>query len=101
MPDPPYILPLDTLTRADARRAGAKAASLGDLARAGFPVPDGFVLTTDAYERFLAANAFNRDGSADTVAGASLPQDLAAAVLVAAGRFDTAPAAVRSSAVAE
>src|SRR2546423_714609 len=101
MPDPPYILPLDTLTRADAHRAGAKAATLGDLARAGFPVPDGFVLTTDAYARFLAANVLRRDSSAERAARALLPPDLADAVLAAAARFDAAPLAVRSSAVAE
>src|SRR2546430_350364 len=101
MPDPPYILPLDTLTRADVHHAGAKVATLGDLARAGFPVPDGFVLTTDAYMRFLTANALRRDSSAETAATASLPQDLVDAVLAAAARFDAAPLAVRSSAVAE
>src|SRR5439155_19090533 len=61
----------------------------------------GFVLTTNASARFLAANAANRDSSAGTVAGASLPQDVVEAVLAAAGRFDTVPVAVRSSAVAE
>src|ERR687888_208275 len=101
MPDPPYILLLDALTRADVHHAGAKAATLGDLARAGFPVPDGFVLTTDAYARFLAANALRRDSSAERAVRALLPPDLANAVLAARARFDAAPLAVRSSAVAE
>src|SRR5919198_6008811 len=101
MPDQPYILPLDTLTRADAHRAGAKAATLGDLARAGFPVPDGFVLTIDAYARFLAAHALHRGSSVETAAAAPVPQDLVEAVLAAAARFDAVPVAVRSSAVAE
>src|SRR2546421_2399008 len=98
MPDPPHILPLDALTRADVHHAGAKAATLGDLARAGFLVPDGFVLTADAYARFLAANALRRDSSAETAAAAPLPQNLADAVLPAAARFDAAPLAVRPSA---
>src|SRR5438067_9066835 len=101
MPDPPYILPLDTLTRADAHRVGAKAATLGDLAHAGFPVPDGFVLTTDAYARFLAAHALHRGSSEETAAAALVPQDVVEAVLAAAARFDAVPVAVRSSAVAE
>lgn len=33
---------------------GGKAASLGTLASAGFPVPPGFVLTTEAFEKFMA-----------------------------------------------
>src|SRR5918911_1603212 len=101
MPDPPYILPLDTLTRADAHRAGAKAATLGDLTCAGFPVPDGFVLTTEAYARFLASHALHRGSSMETAAAALVPQDVVKAVLAAAARFDAAPVAVRSSAVAE
>src|SRR5919201_4865711 len=101
MPDPPYILPLDTLTRADAHRAGAKAATLGDLAHAGFPVPDGFVLTIDAHVRFLASHALHRGSSMETAAAAPVPQDVVEAVLAAAARFDAVPVAVRSSAVTE
>jgi rifampicin phosphotransferase len=101
MPDPPYILPLHTLTHADAHRAGPKAATLGDLAHAGFPVPDGFVLTTDAYTRFLAAHALQYGSSVETAAAALVPQDVVEAVLAAAARFDAVPMAVRSSAVAE
>lgn len=39
--------------RADISRVGAKAANLGELARAGFPVPDGFALTTQAFDLFV------------------------------------------------
>ncbi|KKN39638.1 hypothetical protein LCGC14_0741430 [marine sediment metagenome] len=35
---------------------GGKGASLGKLIKAGFPVPSGFVVTTDAYAEFLYAN---------------------------------------------
>ena len=35
---------------------GGKGASLGRLVKAGFPVPSGFVVTTDAYAEFLRAN---------------------------------------------
>ncbi len=48
-----YLLALSDLTRDLMNRAGAKAANLGELLRAGFPVPDGFVLTTEAFGRFL------------------------------------------------
>ena len=36
---------LDELTATDLPDAGGKGANLGELRRAGFPVPDGFVIT--------------------------------------------------------
>lgn len=39
---------------------GGKAANLGELIRAGFPVPPGFCLTTAAYQH-VAADAFDGD----------------------------------------
>lgn len=33
---------------------GGKAANLGELQRAGFPVPDGFVITADTYRNAVA-----------------------------------------------
>ena len=38
--------------------AGGKAANLGELTSAGFDVPPGFVLTTEAYDDFLKCNGF-------------------------------------------
>jgi phosphoenolpyruvate synthase/pyruvate phosphate dikinase len=49
----PLVAPLDALSRTRVDRAGGKGANLGELRRAGFPVPPGFVLTTAPYERFL------------------------------------------------
>jgi pyruvate,water dikinase len=37
-------------------RAGGKGANLADLARAGFPVPPGFIVSTAAYQQFVLAN---------------------------------------------
>ena len=48
----PYILSLDDPSLS-LENAGGKGASLGKLARAGLPVPPGYVLTTDAYRDFL------------------------------------------------
>ena len=39
----------EDLSLADAGSVGGKAANLGELVRAGFPVPAGFVITADAY----------------------------------------------------
>lgn len=38
----------------DRNEVGGKGASLGELTRAGIPVPPGFVITTAAFEEFLA-----------------------------------------------
>ena len=45
----PLVLPFSELSRASLPIAGGKAASLGDMTRAGFPVPPGFCVTTAAY----------------------------------------------------
>jgi len=47
------MIPLAELTPADAVRVGAKAHSLGRLAREGFPVPPGAVVPTTAFEQAL------------------------------------------------
>jgi pyruvate, water dikinase len=43
------VIWLDDVDRSDADRVGEKAATLGALARGGFQVPPGFVVTTDTY----------------------------------------------------
>ncbi|MBK9092776.1 MAG: hypothetical protein IPM84_08355 [Anaerolineae bacterium] len=52
---PTWILPLAS-DRATLLLVGGKAANLARLARAGLPVPDGFLITTPAYQAFLTAN---------------------------------------------
>ena len=50
-----YALPFDT---EDATLAvvGGKGENLGRMSRAGFPVPPGFFVTTEAYHAFVQAN---------------------------------------------
>ena len=48
------ILPLDHCSTQNNTIVGAKAAALGELRRANFRVPNGFVLTTEAYPPFIA-----------------------------------------------
>ncbi|MCJ7816780.1 MAG: PEP/pyruvate-binding domain-containing protein, partial [Candidatus Aenigmarchaeota archaeon] len=48
-----YIINLDSVDK-ESQGVGLKAASLGALAKAGFLVPKGFVVTTEAFEKFLA-----------------------------------------------
>lgn len=45
----PLALPIKDISIEDTAWAGGKGANLGELARAGFPVADGFVVGVDAY----------------------------------------------------
>jgi pyruvate,water dikinase len=47
------IAALNTITKQDVGIAGGKGANLGELRRAGFPVPPGFVVTAPAFLRVL------------------------------------------------
>jgi len=103
--------------------AGGKGASLGDMLRAGLPVPPGFVVCTRAFELFLAVNdgqsAIRRavenldvDNEADLmrasdviqrfIEATSLPMTVVSAMRAAYTQLGyNAPVAVRSSAVSE
>ena len=48
-----YILWLSDLSKKDVPIAGGKGANLGEMYNAKFPVPQAFVLTTDAFKYFL------------------------------------------------
>ena len=55
----PLVLPLDRLRAGDAPLAGSKMANLGEVRGVvGLPVPDGFVITAAAFDRFLWRNFF-------------------------------------------
>lgn len=102
------IAPLNSFGRADIATAGGKAANLGELTRAGFPVPDGFVITTAAYDEYLATHhlrselACARTGEqARALFDRPIPEDLADAIRVAYHDLGAGPVAVRSSATAE
>ncbi|WP_344091192.1 PEP/pyruvate-binding domain-containing protein [Microbacterium deminutum] len=98
-------MPLRDVGRTDLAVAGGKGANLGELVRAGFAVPDGFVVTTAAYESALARipppSSADAAGSRDAVSGAVLPDDVRDAILAAYERLGGGAVAVRSSATAE
>lgn len=52
---PGFIRWFRDLARDDVGIAGGKGANLGEMTRAGLPVPPGFVVTIDAYRRFADA----------------------------------------------
>ncbi|MGH2356208.1 MAG: PEP/pyruvate-binding domain-containing protein, partial [Chloroflexota bacterium] len=116
------VAPFDAFGRADVSIAGGKGANLGELTRAGFPVPPGFVVTTYAYDlvveqaglrhRIAAALPGVDPSSPPTAASASraiqeafdaapIPAEVAEAVLAASRRLGAGPVAVSSSATAE
>jgi len=47
------ILPFSEIRAADLPLVGGKGANLGELANAGFPIPDGFCLTVEAFQHFM------------------------------------------------
>lgn len=97
------VIPLDD-PAADLETAGGKGASLARLARAGLPVPGGFVVTTEAYRSFVSEFR-DRLGSGDAAAlfaAHDVPDALAAEIRTAhAALGDDVAVAVRSSATAE
>ncbi|HEY7623959.1 MAG TPA: PEP/pyruvate-binding domain-containing protein [Candidatus Limnocylindria bacterium] len=96
------VRPLDELTAADVAVAGGKGANLGELRRAGFPVPDGFVLTTAAYDAAVRhLDLSGEDTARDRIARAEVPREIAAAAREAYRALGSPAAAVRSSATAE
>lgn len=50
-----FVRWFDTIGRDDTPMVGGKGANLGEMARAGLPVPPGFVVTVEGYERFRDA----------------------------------------------
>jgi pyruvate,water dikinase len=96
-----YIRQLTDVARGDLAVVGGKGANLGELVRAGLPVPPGFVLTTDAYRAYATTSGIvPTDAGSRDLFTAPVPDDIAAELLAA--RKELGPAvAVRSSATAE
>ena len=59
-----YTKRFDEIGRDDLSLAGGKGANLGELSRAGLPVPPGFVVTTGAYDDFVEAGELGTRSSA-------------------------------------
>ncbi|WP_373046117.1 phosphoenolpyruvate synthase [Vulgatibacter sp.] len=89
----------EEIGKGDVARAGGKGANLGEMARAGLPVPPGFVVTVEAYRRFLeesglAAEIDRRLAALDVDDAAALEQ--ASADLQALVRGAAIPDSVRA-----
>jgi pyruvate,water dikinase len=86
---PPTILPLAS-PHATLATVGGKGLNLARLSLAGFPVPGGFLVPTDAYRAFVAANDLQAS-ILDTLAASQLddPDALQAASAAIRSRFAT------------
>jgi len=102
-----HVVPLRAVGRDDLASAGGKGANLGELVRAGFPVPAGFVVTTDAYRMVAPDDSGEALGEADAAATRAafdavvVPDALRDAIARAYTDLGCGPVAVRSSATAE
>ena len=54
-----YVVKFEDLNKSDIGIAGGKGANLGELTQAGIPVPPGFVVTAQAYEKFMEDSGIN------------------------------------------
>jgi pyruvate,water dikinase len=118
----PFVRWLAELSVTDTSIAGGKGANLGELAQAGLPVPEGFVITAQAYLDAMATSGL-REHLVTSAAGApiddpaaldelaatlrkeiaqvELPATITEPVLAAYRGLGGGPVAVRSSATAE
>ncbi len=92
----------EDLSRDDVRRVGGKGANLGEMTRAGLPVPPGYVVTVESFAAFLRASGLADeiaavldeldvdDGAAldraakhvqERIRGAAIPNEIRAAVV--------------------
>lgn len=58
---PAYVLPFARITREDVEIVGGKGANLGEMYRNGFPVPNGFCITAEAYREMIKFNKLEDD----------------------------------------
>jgi len=117
-----FVLSFAQLTKKDVAIAGGKGASLGEMTRAGIPVPPGFVVLASAFERFLHETDLEVDIEAqlklvkydevstvervsrvirDVISKAKMPKDLQVLITGEFKRLRAKLVAVRSSATAE
>jgi len=103
-----FVRGLEDLSVADRGTAGGKAASLGELLRAGLPVSPGFVVTATAFTRAMAALGLEDIEKLPPAAvraritAAPVPGDVAAEITARYDKLGSGTAvAVRSSATME
>ncbi len=116
------VVSLFDVDRNDSLYVGGKGANLGEMLKAGFPVPPGFVVTANAYFEFLTENQlenkishllstinFDREDSLNQVSNhiqklirsARVPEKIASTIFDFYSNLGSPLVAVRSSATSE
>ena len=93
-----FIKHFSEIDETDLSRVGGKGLNLGKLTRAGFQVPQGFCVTTDAY---LFSVRDLSEQNANNIKDLVLAPELVAEIREAHEKLQTDTVAVRSSATAE
>ena len=93
-----FIKRFSEIDESDLPRVGGKGLNLGKLIRAGFRVPQGFCVTTDAY-RFSVPNLSAQH--ANSIKDITLAPELVSEIRTASEKLQSRTVAVRSSATAE
>ena len=93
-----FIKRFSEIDESDLPRVGGKGLNLGKLTRAGFRVPQGFCVTTDAY-RFSVPNLSAQH--ANSIKDITLAPELVSEIRTASEKLQSHTVAVRSSATAE
>jgi len=117
-----YIKDFKELSKNDVDIAGGKGASLGEMTRAGIPVPEGFVVLSDAVETFFSESDLTQEiesildgvdhdkihtveNASEKIQGlildAKIPDYITDEIQESFKKLDTQFVAVRSSATAE
>lgn len=117
-----YILPFSKIGKDNADLAGGKGASLGEMTKAGIPVPPGFVILADTFREVIKTNNLDDkiaeilklvkvedtesvDEASKKIRGliakAKTPEDIESEILKNFDELKTVHVAVRSSATAE
>jgi len=117
-----YLKSFRQISKKNVSEAGGKGASLGEMTRAGIPVPPGFVVLASAFDRFLQdtelgakietilkkvkpkdVNSVDKASAEirDMIAREKMPKDLEAEIMMAYRKLGAKFVAVRSSATAE
>jgi pyruvate,water dikinase len=59
MNNPPLLKWFKNLSKESVGEAGGKGASLGEMTKAGIPVPNGYVILSSSFEKFLEGTDLN------------------------------------------
>ena len=104
----PLVVPLSSCSAADLESVGGKGANLGELISAGFAVPDGFVVTTAAYDAAVAGTSLvelaaqgDHSGVRQLFETVELPAGLTDRIRSGYAELGEPAVAVRSSATTE